>query len=191
MPSATTPAVLNVEHSVNGRRWSWREGADDPTTNRLGAALAQQLGIPEIVGRLLAMRGVSPEHAPHFLAPTLRALMPDPSSLTDMDKAAARMAQAVQAGETIGIFGDYDVDGACASAVLAAFFEHLGCSVLTHIPDRMTEGYGPNLPALDNLVAQGAKLLICVDCGTASAAILNQLAGKADVVVLDLSLIHI
>lgn len=182
---AATPAVLNVEHSVNARRWSWREGADNPTTNRLGAALAQQLGIPEIVGRLLAMRGVSPEHAPHFLAPTLRALMPDPSCLTDMDKAAARMAQAVQAGETIGIFGDYDVDGACASAVLAAFFEQLGCSVLTHIPDRMTEGYGPNLPALEALVAQGAKLLVCVDCGTASADILNQLAGKVDVVVLD------
>lgn len=179
------PAVLNVEHSVNGRRWSWRDGADDPATNRLGAALAQQLGVPEIVGRLLAMRGVGPEQAPHFLAPTLRALMPNPSSLTDMDKAAARMAQAVQEGETIGIFGDYDVDGACASAVLAAFFEQLGCSVLTHIPDRMTEGYGPNLPALDNLVAQGATLLVCVDCGTASAAILNELAGKADVVVLD------
>ena len=168
---ATTPAVLNVEHSVNGRRWSWREGADSPATNRLGAALAQQLGIPEIVGRLLAMRGVSPEHAPHFLAPSLRALMPDPSCLTDMDKAAARMAQAVQAGETIGIFGDYDVDGACASAVLAALFEHLGCAVLTHIPDRITQGYAPNLPALDALAAQGARPLVTGEPGDASAPI--------------------
>ncbi|MFS8367527.1 single-stranded-DNA-specific exonuclease RecJ [Acetobacter oryzifermentans] len=181
----STPAVLGVEASFGGRRWVWRAGAEDPALMRLGAALAQQLGIPEIVGRLLAMRQITPDQAPHFLEPKLRALMPDPSTLTDMDKAAARMAKAVQNREVIGIFGDYDVDGACASAILASFFEELGCTVHTHIPDRMTEGYGPNVAALDNLVAQGASILICVDCGTASADILCQMTDKADVIVLD------
>ncbi|GAB30545.1 single-stranded-DNA-specific exonuclease RecJ [Acetobacter pasteurianus subsp. pasteurianus LMG 1262 = NBRC 106471] len=182
---ASSSAVLGVEASLIGRRWAWRAGAEDPALMRLGAALAQQLGIPEIVGRLLAMRQITPDQAPHFLEPKLRALMPDPSSLTDMDKAAERMAKAVQNREVIGIFGDYDVDGACASAILASFFEQLGCTVHTHIPDRMTEGYGPNVAALDNLVAQGASILICVDCGTASADILSQVTDKADVIVLD------
>ncbi|GCD53337.1 single-stranded-DNA-specific exonuclease RecJ [Acetobacter pasteurianus] len=182
---ASSPVVLGVEASLIGRRWVWRAGAEDPALMRLGAALAQQLGIPEIVGRLLAMRQITPDHAPHFLEPKLRSLMPDPSSLTDMNKAAERMAKAVQNREVIGIFGDYDVDGACASAILASFFEELGCTVHTHIPDRMTEGYGPNVAALDNLVAQGASMLICVDCGTASADILSQVTDKADVIVLD------
>ncbi|MFT9400555.1 single-stranded-DNA-specific exonuclease RecJ [Acetobacter sp.] len=180
-----THVALGVETSLSGRRWLWRTGADNPDCQRLGAAIAQRAGLPEIVGRLLALRGLSLESAADFLDPKLRALMPNPSTLQDMDIAAARMARAVQQGETIGIFGDYDVDGACASGILASFFEELGSTVHTHIPDRMTEGYGPNLPALENLAAQGAKLIICVDCGTAAADILNQMADKADLIVLD------
>lgn len=178
-------AALGVDASLTGRRWMWRPGADSPDLMRLGAAIAQRAGLPEIVGRLLALRGLSLDNAADFLDPKLRAMMPNPSILHDMDVAAARMAKAVQQAETIGIFGDYDVDGACASGILASFFEELGCAVHTHIPDRMTEGYGPNVPALEGLVAQGAALLVCVDCGTAAADILNQMAGKADLVVLD------
>lgn len=173
-------AALGVDASLTGRRWMWRPGADSPDLMRLGAAIAQRAGLPEIVGRLLALRGLSLDNAADFLDPKLRALMPNPSILHDMDVAAARMAKAVQQAETIGIFGDYDVDGACASGILASFFEELGCAVHTHIPDRMTEGYGPNVSALEGLVTQGASLLICVDCGTAAADILNQMAGKAD-----------
>lgn len=183
MPEAR--AALGVESSLTGRRWVWRDGAEDPALLRMGAAIAQRAGLPEVVGRLLALRGIPLEQAAHFLDPKLRTLLPNPSSLQDMDKAAARMAQAVQQGETIGIFGDYDVDGACASAILASFFEELGCTVHTHIPDRMTEGYGPNVPALEGLVAQGASLVICVDCGTAAGSVLGELAGKADLIVLD------
>ena len=183
MPEAR--AALGVESSLTGRRWVWRDGAEDPALLRMGAAIAQRAGLPEIVGRLLALRGIPLEQAAHFLDPKLRALLPNPSSLQDMDKAAARMAQAVQQGETIGIFGDYDVDGACASAILSSFFEELGCTVHPHIPDRMTEGYGPNVPALEGLVAQGASLIICVDCGTAAGSVLGELAGKADLIVLD------
>lgn len=183
MPEAR--AALGVESSLTGRRWVWRDGAENPALLRMGAAIAQRAGLPEIVGRLLALRGIPLEQAAHFLDPKLRALLPNPSSLQDMDKAAARMAQAVQKGETIGIFGDYDVDGACASAILASFFEELGSTVHTHIPDRMTEGYGPNVPALEGLVSHGASLIICVDCGTAAGPVLSALTDKADLIVLD------
>ncbi len=138
-----------------------------------------------MVGRLLAARGVPVEAAADFLEPTLRALLPDPSVLTDMDAAADRLARAVRAGETVAVFGDYDVDGACSAAVMTLLLRGLGCPVLTHVPDRMREGYGPNAPALLALAAQGATLVVCVDCGTAAGAVLAVLAGRADVLVLD------
>jgi hypothetical protein len=125
------------------------------------------------------------EEAVHYLTPTLRALLPDPSTLADMDVAAARIATAVRAGETVGVFGDYDVDGACSTALVTQLLRGLGCVVHTHIPDRTTEGYGPNVPALRGLRAKGASLVICVDCGTTSGETLACLAGEADVIVLD------
>jgi single-stranded-DNA-specific exonuclease len=169
-----------IERSVTGRRWLLHEGED-----RIGLGIAQRLGLPEIVGRLLAARGVNLETAGHFLDPTLRALMPDPSVLKDMDAAAARLADAVRRGETVGVFGDYDVDGACSAAIMARVLRGLGCTVFTHVPDRMLEGYGPNAPALLGLVGRGATLIVCVDCGTAAADALAGVAGQADVVVLD------
>ncbi len=173
----TTPWI---ERSLTGRRWLMRE-----TEDRIGLGIAQRLGIPEIVGRLLAARGVDLDTASTFLDPTLRALMPDPSTLKDMDTAAERLADAVRRGETVGIFGDYDVDGACSAAIMARTLRGLGCTVFTHVPDRMLEGYGPNAPALRALAARGATLIVCVDCGTAAADALASVAGQADVVVLD------
>ncbi len=143
------------------------------------------MGLPEIVGRLLAARGVDIEAACHFLDPTLRALLPDPSLLIDMDAAAERLARAVQHGETVGVFGDYDVDGACSAALIVTLLRQLGCEVLYHVPDRMMEGYGPNGPALHSLVLRGASLIVCVDCGTAAAEALSFITGEADIVVLD------
>lgn len=143
------------------------------------------MGLPEIVGRLLAARGVDIEAACHFLDPTLRALLPDPSLLIDMDAAAERLARAVQHGETVGVFGDYDVDGACSAALIVTLLRQLGCEVLYHVPDRMMEGYGPNGPALHSLVLRGASLVVCVDCGTAAAEALSFITGEADIVVLD------
>ena len=153
--------------------------------DRVALGMAQRLGLPEVVGRLLAGRGVDPAAAEHFLQPTLRALMPDPSTLAGMDAAADRLAHAVRARETVAVFGDYDVDGACSAAIVTLLLRGLGCPVLTHVPDRMREGYGPNAPALLGLVAQGATLIVCVDCGTAAAPALAAVAGLADVVVLD------
>ena len=178
--TAPDTAVLGVTRSLTGRRWMWRPGED-----RIGLGIAQALGVPEIIGRLLAARGIGIAAAAHFLDPTLRALLPDPSTLADMDKAAMRLAAAVQNGETVGVFGDYDVDGACSGALMALVLRGLGCPVLAHVPDRLTEGYGPNLPALQSLLARGAGLIVCVDCGTAAGEVFLALGGAADVLVLD------
>lgn len=158
---AAVPAVLGVEHSFTGRRWRPRL-ADD----RLGFALADRLGLPELVARVLAARGIDADSAPRFLTPTLRDLLPDPSHLLGMDAAAARLARAVCSGEGIAIFGDYDVDGATSSALLLRFLRQAGGRAIAYIPDRMTEGYGPNAPALRRLRAEGASVVVTVDCGT-------------------------
>ena len=177
-------AVLGVEASLSGRRWLWRAGSDSAPAH-LGLGIAQKLDLPEIVGRLLAVRGIGIDEAAHYLTPTLRALLPNPSTLIDMDRAAARIAQAVEQGETVGIFGDYDVDGACSTALMTELLRGMGCIVHTHIPDRTTEGYGPNPTALGGLVDKGATLIICVDCGTAAHDVLTCLQGRADCIVLD------
>ncbi|MBO0711007.1 MAG: single-stranded-DNA-specific exonuclease RecJ [Acetobacteraceae bacterium] len=172
--------VLGVARSLSGRRWIWREAQP-----RIGLGIAQRHGVPEIVGRLLAARGLGLEDVAHFLEPTLRALLPNPSILADMDIAAARIARAVAAGETVAVFGDYDVDGACSGALMVTLLRDLGCTVHYHVPDRMAEGYGPNAPALQALVTRGASLIVCVDCGTAAARALEAVKGQADVVVID------
>ena len=178
--AAVSPGAFNVASSLSGRRWVWREAPA-----RTGQAIAQRLELPEIVGRLLAARGITAEGAADFLDPTLRALLPDPSVLMDMDRAAERLARAVRSAETVAVFGDYDVDGACSAAIMAITLRRLGCTVLPYVPDRMTEGYGPNVDALRGLVQRGASLVVCVDCGTASADILASVAPQAEVIVLD------
>ncbi|MBV8094919.1 MAG: single-stranded-DNA-specific exonuclease RecJ [Acetobacteraceae bacterium] len=172
--------VLGVARSLTGRRWLWRAGED-----RVGLGIAQRLGVPEIIGRLLAGRGIEIESAIHFLEPTLRVLLPDPSTLTDMNEAAERLAFAIRRRETVAVFGDYDVDGTCSTALVVTFLRDLGCAVHFHVPDRSTEGYGPNAPALESLVARGASLIVCVDCGTAAADVLARMHNRADVIVLD------
>jgi single-stranded-DNA-specific exonuclease len=172
--------VLGIEKSLTGRRWVWRESEE-----RIGLGIAQALGIPELMGRLLAARGVSATHAPDFLDPTLRAMLPDPSCIVDMDRAAARLADAVEAHECVGVFGDYDVDGACSAAMMVTVLQGLGCKVLTHVPDRLLEGYGPNPAALRGMAERGAKLLICVDCGTTGHEAFAPLHNSADILVFD------
>ncbi|MBI2240171.1 MAG: single-stranded-DNA-specific exonuclease RecJ [Magnetospirillum gryphiswaldense] len=177
----TLPAFLGVERSLTGRRWQ-EAGGDE----RLALTLSQRLALPEVVGRVLAARGIGLDQAESFLSPTLRDLLPDPSHLKDMDKAAARVAQAVMDGEPVGIFGDYDVDGATSSALLATFLTAAGGNPLVHIPDRMIEGYGPNLPALHKLAGQGARVVVTVDCGTTAFAPLEGAAEAGiQVVVVD------
>jgi single-stranded-DNA-specific exonuclease len=131
-------------------------------------AIAQTHGVPDVLARVLAGRGIAVGDTPAFLAPRLRELMPDPHTLTDMEAAAARLADAVERRETVAIFGDYDVDGACSAALLAEYLAGCGLPYIIHIPDRITEGYGPNVEAIRALKARGAGLLVTVDCGTAS-----------------------
>ncbi|MCX5578693.1 single-stranded-DNA-specific exonuclease RecJ [Kaistia terrae] len=158
-------AFLGVEGSVTGRRWTERV---DATSSLVATAMAQRHEIPELVARVLAGRGVALDDAAHFLDPSLRRLMPDPSVLTDMDAAAARIADAVVAGEHVAIFGDYDVDGATSSALLARFLRYQGVETRIYIPDRIFEGYGPNPDAIRTLVEEGADLIVTVDCGSTS-----------------------
>lgn len=174
------PPALGVARSLTGRRWVWR-GAED----RIAFGIAQRHGLPEVLGRLLAARGIDIDGVSDFLEPTLRALLPDPDVMIDMPAAAERLARAVRQSEIVGVFGDYDVDGACSGALMATFLRDLGCAVLPYVPDRLSEGYGPNAPALRGLADQGATLVVCVDCGTAAHAALAALDGRADVVVLD------
>ncbi|WP_245931009.1 single-stranded-DNA-specific exonuclease RecJ [Methylobacterium radiodurans] len=148
--------------------------------------MVQAYGLPELLARVLAGRGIRPDRAEAYLHPRLRELMPDPDSLLDMEIAAKRIARAVRRGEVVAVFGDYDVDGAASAALLAGYLQGLGVTARIHIPDRITEGYGPNVGAVRALAAEGASLLVCVDCGTSGHGPLEEAEKLGlDVVVLD------
>jgi single-stranded-DNA-specific exonuclease len=175
-------AFLGVAQSASGRLW--RQRAVD---ERLGLAIAQREGLPDLIGQLLAARGQDLDRAAAYLEPRLRDQMPDPSMFRDMDQAASRLADAIQSGEQIAIFGDYDVDGATSSALLMRFLHAAGAKApILYVPDRMKEGYGPNAPAMLALKEQGARLVITVDCGiTAFAPLEAAKDAGLDVLVVD------
>ncbi len=172
-------AFLGVEQSATGRRWTGLTANQD----RHAQAISQQAGLPEIVARTLARRGIPVEETQAFLAPSLRDLMPNPSILKDMDKAAERITQAVDKKQKIAIFADYDVDGATSAALLITWLRDFGLSATLYVPDRIDEGYGPNDEAMQMLAADH-DLIICVDCGTLSHGPIEA-AKDADVIVLD------
>jgi single-stranded-DNA-specific exonuclease len=172
---------IAAKNTASGLPWHMRLRDDN-----VALAIAQQYDIPEIAARILAGRNVARDSVPDILNPTLRALLPDPYHLRDMDKAVARIMAAIASRETIAVFGDYDVDGATSAAQLVRYFAALGIAILTYIPDRMREGYGPNINAFDALIAKGATLIITVDCGTlAHREIAHAAAKHCDVVVID------
>lgn len=174
---------LDIRQSVCGLAWTHRL---DQRQENVALAIAQSHGVPDIVARVLAGRGIDQDGAARFLDPTIRDLLPDPRSLTDMDKAAARIADAVERRQKVAIFGDYDVDGAASSALMKRFLAHYGIDAEIYIPDRIFEGYGPNPEAMRDLVARGARLIVTVDCGTNSAPSVDAAnEAGADVVVLD------
>src|SRR5215471_3291305 len=181
-PVADVPSehALGVSNSFSGRPWRFR--AHD-------AAAARTLSLSGMSGalaQLLAARGVTRETAESFLAPKLKHLLPEPYLIANMHRAVARFAAAVKAGEKIAVFGDYDVDGACASALLLRFLRALGQEPLLYIPDRMKEGYGPTAPAMQSLRDQGASVVVTVDCGaTAVKALAAARELGLDVIVLD------
>ncbi|MFZ2619886.1 MAG: single-stranded-DNA-specific exonuclease RecJ [Alphaproteobacteria bacterium] len=166
--------------SILGKHWTLAEA-------KRAAALAQGLALPEVVARVLAVRQPQAEVTEllHFLTPKLTHL-PDPLHLVEMEAAVQRLTHAITHGEQLAIFGDYDVDGACASAFLLRYFRALGSNPVLYVPDRLTEGYGPNPAAMEKLAAAGVKLIVTVDCGsTAHAALERAQALGMDVIVTD------
>lgn len=173
-----THAFLNVETSATGRRWI------GPTADetRLAEAMAQQSGLPQPLCVTLVRRGVSAPEVAGYLAPALRDLLPDPMTLRDMGRAAERFVAALKRRERIAVFADYDVDGGSSAALLLVWLRAMGHRATLYIPDRIDEGYGPNVPAMQAL-GQAHDLILCVDCGTLSHEPIA--AAGCDVVVLD------
>jgi single-stranded-DNA-specific exonuclease len=172
-------AFLGITQSATGRRWIGLS----PIQDRHAQAISQQTNLPEIVARTLARREVSADEAKTFLAPSLRDLMPNPSILKDMDKAAERITQAVDSKQKIAIFADYDVDGATSAALLITWLRAFNIDATLYVPDRIDEGYGPNDTAMQ-MLASDHDLIICVDCGTLSHSPIAAAKGT-DVIVLD------
>ncbi|HEY1544731.1 MAG TPA: single-stranded-DNA-specific exonuclease RecJ [Xanthobacteraceae bacterium] len=174
---------LGVERSATGR--VWRDRLDERGTLR-ALSIVQRHGLPELLARVVAGRGIEPDGVEAYLDPTIRKLMPDPSTLATMDAAVERLADAVMRREAIAIFGDYDVDGATSSALLASYLRLAGQNPFIYIPDRIFEGYGPNIPAIRTLAERGTKLLVTVDCGTTSHEPLTEAARLGlDTIVID------
>ncbi|VIO74950.1 single-stranded-DNA-specific exonuclease RecJ [Bradyrhizobium ivorense] len=165
LPVEAPQAFLGVTRSLTGKLW--RDRLDARGAAR-ALAIVQRHNLPEMLARVLAGRDVEIDAVADFLDPTIRKLMPDPHTVTEMEAAAKRIADAAVRGEKVAIFGDYDVDGATSAALLAWHLRHSGLDPLIHIPDRLFEGYGPNTEAVRGLAAKGATLLVTVDCGTTS-----------------------
>ena len=175
------PAFLGVERSLTGKRWATRLGDE-----RQALAIAQRHGLPDAICRLLAARDVGLDAVEDFLEPTLRKFLPDPSHLKDMDAAVDRLVRAVQGGERVVVFGDYDVDGATSSALLLRFFRAVGGNIGVYIPDRRKEGYGPNAPALLKIREEGASVVVTVDCGITAFEPLGEARRSGlDLIVID------
>ncbi|WP_420325914.1 single-stranded-DNA-specific exonuclease RecJ [Mameliella sp.] len=173
-------SYLGVESSLTGRRWV----GPGPEETRQAEALVQRSGLNHALCAVLARLGVGADEAESYLAPKLRDLMPDPRSLKDMERAAERFLQAVRGRERIAVFADYDVDGGSSAALLLDWLRQMGRQATLYVPDRIDEGYGPNVPAMQALAAEH-DLILCVDCGTLSHEPIAAAKGAADVVVLD------
>ncbi len=179
----TRRVFLGVERSATGR--VWRDRLDE-RGNLRALSIVQRHSLPELLARIIAGRGIEAEEVEAYLDPTIKRLMPDPYSVTAMEAAAKRIADAIERSETVAIFGDYDVDGATSTALLGLFLRMAGIEPLIHIPDRIFEGYGPNVQAIQSLAERGTKLLVTVDCGTTSHEPLAE-AGRLglEVIVID------
>ncbi len=174
-------ALPPMAQSASGKRWVLRD-----IHNSHAESIEVELGCAPALARLLAGRGVRAGEAALYLNPSLRESLPDPSTLADMDRAAARLAAAIVAGERCGVFGDYDVDGTSGSAVLKGYFTAIGAPLDVYLPDRILEGYGPTIEAFRTLKDGGVKIVITVDCGAAAHLAVDAAASEGlEIIVLD------
>ncbi|AHC73887.1 single-stranded-DNA-specific exonuclease RecJ [Candidatus Endolissoclinum faulkneri L5] len=179
-------AFLGVEQSLTLRRWVLNTNGKIKNVDKLGLAIAHQFALPETVGQIMAQRGIELDAVECFLRPTLKVELPDPKRFIDMEFAVNRLVEAVLLGQIIGLFADYDVDGATSAASMTRYFRAVGASVLIYVPDRIDEGYGPSMPALQDLVIRGAKVVVCLDCGILAIETLAQaMKARIDVIVVD------
>jgi single-stranded-DNA-specific exonuclease len=174
----TSSLVCGVQRSILGQSWRWRGTAADATDEGFQP--------DDLITQLLLARGVVREDMERHRTPTIRGFMPDPAIFRDMDRAAERLADAVEAREPVTVFGDYDVDGATSAALLIRLLRDLGCSPGAYIPDRLMEGYGPSGEALVRIAEGGASLIVTVDCGAQAFEALDMArAAEVDVIVVD------
>ncbi|MCX8506007.1 MAG: single-stranded-DNA-specific exonuclease RecJ [Alphaproteobacteria bacterium] len=186
-PAKSDDGYLGVTCSLTGKFWYQRgvlpdtnlgERGSAQRIDRMGLALAQSHNLPDIIGRLLALRGIDLDAAAGFLAPSLRRDLPDPSQFLDLDRATDRLADAIIQNEPIALLSDYDVDGGTSAALLVLYGRSLHRNISVSIPDRLTEGYGPNNSRIAQIAQSGAKILVMLDCGTTAhdqVAYANQL----------------
>ncbi len=185
-----TRPITSIDQSLSGLAWRWRGGNMDFGAQAADAAPDQQMPDQhlgdDLVDQLLLSRGIDRAELDRHRRPTLREFLPDPSIFRDMDKAAARLADAITAGEAIAVYGDYDVDGATSAALLIRFLRLCGSDARAYIPDRLLEGYGPSGAALVRLGAEGARLVVTVDCGAMAHEALAMAADAGvEVIVVD------
>ena len=169
------------DNSVLGKNWISKRYNEDQVN-----FLKENFDLSEIVSKLIAIRNINIEEVKLFLNPKIKNFLPNPFILKDMEKAADRTVKAIKNNEKIGIFGDYDVDGATSTAILGNYFNQIDRKIEIYIPDRKSEGYGPNQQGFEKLISNGSKLIFTVDCGTLSFDTINFSQSKnTDVLVLD------
>ena len=167
--------------SVSGKDWVLKKFNQEEILY-----LKENFFLDEITAKLLSIRQIKREDISNFLNPSIRNFLPNPSSLLDMDRSSLRTINAIKDNEKIGIFGDYDVDGATSTALLGKYFEELGISYEIYIPDRKTEGYGPSIKGFKELIDKKVNVIFTVDCGTLSFEAIEYAKNKnLDVIVLD------
>ena len=176
-----------VEQSLSSARWVVQDSTfSDDETERRATGISQASKMPLSLCRFIARRGITSQTLDNFLEPRLRDILPDPFVLKDAEAAITLICDYIERKQPIGLFGDYDVDGACSAALFSLCLGQYGVPVYCHIPDRFSEGYGPNEAALTSLSQQGAELLITVDCGiTAHAPLLAASDAGLPVIVVD------
>ena len=149
--------------SVSGKNWIFKKFTSSDIKT-----YCEKYTLSEIVAKLLSIRKKSIENIDFFLNPSIKKILPNPFCLKDMESAINRIYQSILKKELIGIFGDYDVDGATSTALLKRYFLSINQKTETYIPDRKKEGYGPTVKSFENLISLNAKVIITVDCGTMS-----------------------